>query len=265
MDFELPLFFYHQGRKLATVVLELRRPVSNLSKVLSELEKRNVAVLGLMSWMPQSDPGNAGFLVAVDLTDAPGGPNELARALAEVPAVEDVKVLESGVQGMTAMVQGGFATFLGERIYVMPSVIFQNIYRGLYNSMGKTLFVVLYLAGKAAGGRAAELMGLFADVDAEPLGKLLVVLKALGPPLGLLRNVELLRSEAGDPMLLVEDLADCVTLRGLRTDMPTGHFFRGFIDGFLGYLGEGFEVYETGCVNLGQPHCAFELKPKRTA
>jgi signal transduction histidine kinase len=39
MDFELPLFFYHQGRRLATVVLELRRPVSNLSKVLEALEK----------------------------------------------------------------------------------------------------------------------------------------------------------------------------------------------------------------------------------
>jgi hypothetical protein len=56
MDFELPLFFYHQGRRLATVVLELRRPVSNLSKVFEALEKRSVPVLGLTSWLPGTIP-----------------------------------------------------------------------------------------------------------------------------------------------------------------------------------------------------------------
>jgi hypothetical protein len=44
MDFELPLFFYHQGRRLATVVLELRRPVSNLSKVLEALALMRVCL-----------------------------------------------------------------------------------------------------------------------------------------------------------------------------------------------------------------------------
>ncbi|MDT7860380.1 MAG: 4-vinyl reductase [Candidatus Calditenuis sp.] len=262
MDFELPLFFYHQGRRLATVVLELRRPVSNLSKVLEALEKKSVSVLGLTSWLPGNDPESAGFLLAVDLTELSGGPSELIRALAEIREVTDVKVLESEIEGLTTVIQGGFATFLGERIYIMPSIVFQSIYLALYRSMGKSLFVILYFAGKAAGGRAAELRGLFVDVDAEPLSSLLSILKAIGPPLGILRNVELLRSENGEVLLLVEDLADCTTLRGVKTDMPTGHFLRGFIEGFLGSLGMDVEVYETMCVNLNHPHCAFELKTK---
>ncbi len=168
MDFELPLFFYYRRRKLATVVLQLRKPVSNLSKVLAVLERSKATVLGLTSWLPRDDPKNAGFLLAVDLTDFAGGPNGLVRALTEIPEVTDVRVLESGVDGMTTLIQDGFATFLGERIYVMPSVVFQNIYLALYRSLGKSLFVVLYLAGKAAGWRAAELRGLFVDADAEP-------------------------------------------------------------------------------------------------
>jgi hypothetical protein len=106
MDFELPLFFYHQGRRLATVVLELRRPVSNLSKVFEALEKRSVPVLGLTSWLPGNDSESAGFLLAVDLTELPGGPNELVRELAEVAEVTDVRVLESGIEGLTTVIQG---------------------------------------------------------------------------------------------------------------------------------------------------------------
>ncbi len=263
MDFEIPLFFYHQGSRLATVAIELRKPVSNVSKVLAVLERSRVTVLGLMSWLPQNDPENAGFLMAVDLTDLAGGPNDLIRTLTEIPEVTGVRVMESGVDGMTTLIQEGFATFLGERIYVMPSVVFQTIYLALYRSLGKTLFVVLYLAGKAAGWRAAELRGLFVEVDADPLASLLTVLKALGPPLGLLRNIELQRTERGEALLLVEDLADCTTLKGVRTDMPTGHFLRGFIEGFLGQLGIDCEVYETRCVNLNHPYCAFELRAKR--
>ena len=265
MDFELPLFFYHQGRKLATVVIELRKPLSNLNKVLAALERSEVTVLGLTSWLPQNDSENAGFLLAVDLTDFAGGPNGLVRALTEIPEVTDVRVLESGVDGMTTLIQDGFATLFGERIYVMPSVVFQNIYLALYRSLGKSLFVVLYLAGKAAGWRAAELRGLFVDADAEPLASLVTVVKAFGPPLGLLRSVELQRSESGEALLLVEDLADCTTLKGVKTDMPTGHFLRGFIEGFLGQLGMDCEVYETRCVNLNHPYCAFELRAKRPA
>jgi hypothetical protein len=262
MDFELPLFFYQEGKRLATVVIELRRPVSNLSKVLEALEKRSVPVLGLTSWLPGNDPERMGFLLAVDLTEFSGRPNELIRELAEVAELTDVRVLESGIEGLTTVIQGGFATFLGERIYIMPSIVFQSIYLALYRSMGKSLFVILYFAGRAAGGRAAELRGLFIDVDAEPLGSLVSILKALGPPLGLLRNVGLMRSEHGEVLLLVEDLVDCTALRGVKTDMPTGHFLRGFIEGFLGSLGMDVEVYETMCVNLNHPHCAFELKTK---
>jgi predicted hydrocarbon binding protein len=88
------------------------------------------------------------------------------------------------------------------------------------------------------------------------------ILKALGPPLGILRNVGLLRSEIGEVLLLVEDLADCTALKGVKTDIPTGHFLRGFIEDFLGSLGMDVEVYETMCVNLNHPCCAFELKTK---
>ena len=137
MDFELSLFFYQQGRRLATVVLELRRPVSNLSKVLEALEVRSVSVLRLTSWLPGNDSESAGFLLAVDLTELSGGPNELIRALAGITEVTDVRVLESGIEGLTTIIQGGFPTFLGERIYVMPSVVFQNVYPSLYRSMGK--------------------------------------------------------------------------------------------------------------------------------
>ncbi len=263
MDLELPLFFFHQGRRLATVVLELRKPVSNLNKVIAALERSEVMVLGLTSWLPHNDSENAGFLLAVDITDFAGGPNDLIRALTEIPEVADVRVLKSGVDGMTTMIQGGFATFLGERVYVLPSVVFTSIYLALYRSLGKSLFVILYLAGKAAGVRAAELRGFFVDADAEPLVSLVTVLKALGTPLGLLRNVEVLKAENGEALLLVEDLADCATLKGVKTDMPTGHLLRGFIEGFLVSLGMEVEVYETKCVNLNHPHCAFELKTRR--
>jgi predicted hydrocarbon binding protein len=56
-----------------------------------------------------------------------------------------------------------------------------------------------------------------------------------------------MRSENGEVLLLVEDLADCTALRGVETDLPTGHFLRGFIEGFLGSLGMDVEVYETMC------------------
>ncbi len=46
--------------------------------------------------------------------------------------------------------------------------------------------------------------------------------------------------------------------------MPTGHFLRGFIEGFLGQLVMDCEVYETRCVNLNHPYCAFELRAKRS-
>ena len=90
-------------------------------------------------------------------------------------------------------------------------------------------------------------------------------MQAIGPPLGILRNVGLLRSEHGEVLLLVEDLADCTTLRGVKTDMPTGHFLRGFIEGFLGSLRMDVKVYETMCVNLNHPHCAFELKNRESS
>ena len=247
---------------MATVVLELRGPVSNLSKVLEALEKRSVSVLGLTSWLPGNDPERMGFLLAVDLTELPGGPSELIRALAEVAEVTDVRVLESGIEGLTTLIQGDFVTLLGERIHVMPFVVLQNIYQSLYRSMGKSLFVILYFAGKAAGERAAKLMRPFVDFDADPLGSLVTIFKAAGPPLGILRNIGLLRSESGEVLLLVEGLADCTALRGVKTDIPTGHFLRGFIEGFLGSLGMDVEVYETMCVNLNHPHCAYELKTK---
>jgi len=98
------------------------------------------------------------------------------------------------------------------------------------------------------------------DQEVEPLESLVAILKVLGPPLGVLRDVERHEGEGEATRLMVEDLADCVALKELSPRAPTGHFLRGFIEGFMRSLGEPVEVFETECINLGHPSCEFELR-----
>ncbi|MEN3047801.1 MAG: hypothetical protein ABDH63_03360 [Candidatus Caldarchaeales archaeon] len=256
MSFEVPLIFYHPERRLVTISAVVEGGSSGLAGVLGLLAVRNVKVLGLMSWVTPYPERSIGLNLVADVTDVKGDLSELVAEMGRVGEVAAMTVYESEVRGLATCVKGGFPTFLGERLFVMPQALFRGLYHTLYEALGGSAFAILRHAGRRVGGFARALGALVG----EPVD-LVRVMNEVSSVLGLAREIMVVSTEGGAMRVVARELADCVSVSDLRPGVRTGHFFAGVLEAlFRGAEGEECEVEEVECVNAGGVACVFEVR-----
>ncbi|MDW8041328.1 MAG: hypothetical protein RMJ75_00785 [Nitrososphaerota archaeon] len=256
MSYEVPLIFYHPDRRLVTISLVVEGGAKAVAGVMGHLAVRGVKVLGIVSWIPPVDENLMGLNVIADITELQEDLDEIVIEMSSAPEVKGLNVYESELAGLATCVKGGFASFLGERLFIMPHELFRALYNTFYSALGGSAFVIMRHAGRRVGEFARALSALVGDAV-----EMVKLLNEISSVLGLAREIRVTAQEGDMLRITVRDLADCVSISEVKPNTRTGHFFLGVLEElFRDTDGAKYHVEEVECVNTGGVACVFEIR-----
>lgn len=256
MSYEFPLVFYHPERRLVTISAIVEGGTGGLAGLLGFYAAKGVKVLGLVTWVTLYPERSVGLNIVADVTDVEGDLSDIFAEMGQIREVAAMTVYESGVKGLATCLKGGFPTFLGERLFVMPHALFEGLYHTIFESLGGSAFAILRRAGRKVG----EFARAFRAIVGEPVD-LLRVMNEISSALGLAQEIKVISVEDNSLKVSVRELADCVSISDLKPGTKTGHFFTGVLEGlFEGVEGVEYEVEEVECINAGGVACVFEVR-----
>ncbi|MCS7094844.1 MAG: hypothetical protein NZ988_03420 [Thaumarchaeota archaeon] len=256
MSYEMPLLFYHPGRRLVTISLVVEGGAKAIAGVMGYLSVKGVKVLGIMSWIPPVNGNLIGLNVIADLSELRESLSEVVCEISLISEVRGLNIYEAELRGMASCVKGGFPSFLGERLFIMPQALFKELYLTFYEALGASAFAIM----RQAGRRVGEFAGAFKALVGDVIG-LIQILREASNALGLASDIRVVSSDDEVIKIIVKDLADCASISEVKPETRTGYFFAGVLEALFRQVGdEEFIVEEVECINTGSAFCVFEIR-----
>jgi predicted hydrocarbon binding protein len=197
--------------------------------------------------------------IAVDFTDAKVEPEKL---LEKILTLEEVKRAElvHPVKGYLVNEKLFPFTVNTTRIICFGPANLRGLFVEFRRKFGDTAVAsILYMIGKEVGKRAARVY-VKENLGTGSLKDALEYSKAMLLGFGWARVTFLIKNLKRASVILHQNF-ECEVLKGnIEEKKPTSYYVRGAFEGFIQTItGRKTRVKEVKCLNLGDPHCEFEI------
>ena len=242
--------------------LEVYNRPGALSEILTALKRRNVNVLTVVFGSPV-ELGEVGSLfMALDLTGAGVGPEEVREELGGLDNVASVEVAHPQLpQVLADTYHFPILDYSGSRYIMFSETIMRGLIVRLKEKFGSGGQAFLYHQGMLAGEALAE---SYSAIGIKGLHDALRMLLLHGTTSGRYRGeiVEFAYSGVvGGVVLRLYNNWECEMARRHGLEGPASHFERGIMAGLVySYTKRSVVVSEVECIASGDPYCEFKIE-----